>query len=289
MHSQNNILNLGKLEGSLLVFGGVYSNFQALEALLKLAKTYQIPASRMICKGDVVAYCAQPEECVQEMQQQGIHSISGNVEIQLRDGLDDCACDFVDGGRCENFSKQWYPFAQSQLSEKSLAWMQTLPEFIQFEYANKKVMVVHGSYHYTSEYIFPSTSWAIKQQNFKDTGADVILSGHSGLPFSEHRGELHWLNPGVIGMPANDGTPRVWFMILNDQDGTFSYQHHVLDYDFDLAVNLMRAQQLPQEYALTLQTGLWDNCEILPEEETKQQGIFLLARALYSYHQTVEI
>lgn len=272
MKTRNRMHHLGKLRGPLLLFGGVYSNFQALEALIQVAAAKGIPSSQMICTGDVVAYCAQPEESVQKMQELGIRSIAGNVEIQLREGLADCACDFVDGGRCDSFSKKWYPYSQQQLSQNSIDWMKTLPEFIQFEYAGKNVLLVHGSYHYTSEFIFQSTPWEVKQQNFDDSGANVIVAGHAGLPFSQLQQGKYWLNPGVIGMPANDGTPQVWYMILDDQNGIFSYQHLPLSYNHKLASNLMIEQNLTTAYAKTLQTGIWDNCEILPQEETALQG-----------------
>ncbi len=35
----------------------------------------------------------------------------------------------------------------------------------------------------------------------------------------------------------------------------------------------MRAVGLPEEYAQALETGLWDNCEILPAGETAERGI----------------
>ena len=272
MSAPNHSLHLGKLQGPLLVFGGPYSNLQALQALREVANQKGIPADRIICTGDVVAYCAQPEESVQFIRDWGIHCISGNVEQQLASGQADCACDFRSGGRCDTFSKQWYPFAQSQLSDTSLNWMRQLPEFIRFEYAKQSVFVLHGSYHHTSEFIFESTDWAIKAKNFEATQSDVILAGHCGLPFSHQQAQQIWLNAGVIGMPANDGTPNVWYLLLNDFP-TFTYQHLPLSYDHTLANTLMQAKPLPQTYAKTLLTGIWDNCEILPEDETKRQGI----------------
>ncbi len=264
--------NLGKIQGGLLVFGGVYSNLQALKAIQATAVDMNIPPENIICTGDVVAYGAEPEACVQLVRDWGIHCIAGNVEIQLATGQNDCACDFVDGGRCDTLSKKWFPFAQSQMSDGSLAWMRTLPEFIRFEYAGRQVVVLHGSFHHTSEFIFASTDWQVKQQNFADARADVILAGHCGLPFSQEHNGKHWINAGVIGMPANDGTPRVWYLMLDDRDG-FRFLHQPLIYDYKKASLLMVEKQLPGEYAKTLVTGIWDNCEILPEPETKLQGI----------------
>ncbi len=150
--------------------------------------------------------------------------------------------------------------------------MDALPKYIQFSYANKKVTVVHGSYHDTSEFIFKSTPWKTKQHNFDETGSDIILGGHCGLPFSDKKENLLWLNPGVIGMPANDGTPRVWYMLLNDTDGSFSFSHASFEYDNVQASELMKTNGLPGSYAKTLIDGNWDNCEILPKVEAWKQG-----------------
>ena len=264
--------DIGQLSGKVLIFGGAYSNLQALEALREVATSEGISPNNTICTGDVVAYCAQPEETVQTMRDWGVHCILGNVEIQLRDDKDDCGCDFSSGSRCDIFSRQWYPYAKEKLSESSLSWMKTLPDFIILKMAGRKGLVVHGSHSETAEYIFGSTPWAVKQASFDSTNTSFVLSGHSGLPFSEENDGNLWLNAGVIGMPANDGTARVWYSILNEEDGRLKHSHHAMEYDNTKAYELMTFNNLPPQYAKTLMTGIWDNCEILPEQETAKQG-----------------
>lgn len=268
---EKSVKNIGILKGKVLVFGGVYSNLQALEAIKNLAFADGIAPQNIICTGDIVAYCAQPKECVQLIKDWGIHCIAGNVELNLVNDIDDCGCNFNEGGRCDTFSRQWYPYLKSQLSTPDVKWLATVPEFISFAYADKKVAVVHGSYFNTSEFIFKSTAWATKQKNFDALNADVILAGHCGLPFSDVKDAKLWLNPGVIGMPANDGTPKIWYAILDDTYG-FSFDIKALDYDFKTASDLMDGKPLPQTYRETLITGIWDNCEILPEQEKALQG-----------------
>lgn len=264
--------DIGQLSGKVLVFGGAYSNLQALQALRDVAISEGIEANNVLCNGDVVAYCAQPEETVQMMRDWGVHCILGNVEIQLRDDKDDCGCDFSSGSRCDIFSRQWYPYAKEKLSKSSLEWMKTLPDFITLELAGRKGIAVHGSYSETAEYIFESTPWAAKQASFEATTTSFILSGHSGLPFSEEKDGNLWLNSGVIGMPANDGTSRVWYAILNAENGEITHAHHALEYDNSKTYELMTFNNLPPQYAKTLITGIWDNCEILPDAETAKQG-----------------
>ncbi len=269
-------LNLGPLTGKLLVFGGPYSNLQALTELQNIAARLGIPPQNIICTGDVVGYCAQPEESVQLVKSWGIHCISGNVEQNIVEGEDDCGCNYTKGGRCDLFSRTWFPFAVRSLSAASIKWMAELPQQLFFEYAGKSVAVVHGSPAHVSEYIFKSTPGATKETHFKATQSEVILAGHAGLPFADLREKYSWLNAGVIGMPANDGTPRTWYLLLDDTGGKLSYSLESFTYDNTLANRLMLEKELPDAYAKTLLTGIWDNCEILPEAEKHMQGVALI-------------
>lgn len=150
--------------------------------------------------------------------------------------------------------------------------MKTLPDHIQFHYAGKQVTVVHGSFFNVSEFIFQSTPWEVKAENFNKTESNVIIGGHCGLPFHHTEENKTWLNPGVIGMPANDGSPQVWYMILDDANNKFDFSHLTMDYNFTLTSKLMQNGLLPQEYARTIITGIWDNTEILPAVERGWQG-----------------
>lgn len=266
------ITNIETLTGKVLLFGGVYSNLQAIEALIAIAKSEGIPPENCICTGDIIGYCAQPEETIQTFKDWNARSIVGNVEIQLRDDEADCGCDFTEGSRCDGFSQQWYPYAKSKLSKTSLDYLQTLPDHITFNYGNQKVSVVHGSYFNVSEFIFKSTDWAIKLPNFEALQSDIIIAGHSGLPFINEEKDKLWINPGVIGMPANDGSPEVWFTVLDDSLEPLHVNFRKLDYNHTLTNKLMLNGLLPESYAKTIVSGIWDNMEILPEAEKQQQG-----------------
>ncbi|MCT8338908.1 metallophosphoesterase family protein [Flavobacteriaceae bacterium TK19130] len=267
------IIDIGEVDGPILLFGGVYSNLQALRALRSYAEENNIPPSNCICNGDIIGYCAQPEETLQFFKEWGARSIVGNVEVQLRDGAEDCGCDFRKGSRCDAFSQQWYPFAKSKLSEDSMQFLNELPDHISFRYAGQKVLVVHGSFQHVSDFIFKSTPWEEKEATFNQTGSDIIIAGHCGLPFAQNKENTLWLNPGVIGMPANDGSPKVWFATLMATSEGIRYAHLRLEYDHETAHALMIQEKLPKEYAQTLLTGIWDNTEILPATETAQQGV----------------
>jgi len=264
---------LGNINGPVLAFGGIYSNLQALEALKAEADALGIPPTNNVCTGDLAGYCAQPIEVFQLVNKWGIRAIAGNVEVQLRDEAADCGCDFRDGSRCDVFSRQWYPYTNSLMTDDIRDWLHALPTNIVFTFQRHQFVVVHGAYRGISDYVFRSTPWAKKAETMDATGTNGVIAGHCGLPFHHVQDGRYWLNPGVIGMPANDGNTSVWYMVLwpEGQDG-FRIEHRQLSYDFATASQRMLDQQLPSEYAQTLRTGIWDNCEILPPEETALQG-----------------
>ncbi|WP_438961560.1 metallophosphoesterase family protein [Nonlabens sp.] len=265
------VKDLGHKSGKMLIFGGVYSNLQALEAVIQLADEHNIAPENCICTGDIIGYCGQPQETLDSFKNWGAYSILGNVEIQLRDGQEDCGCDFTAGSRCDGFSEIWYAFAKANLSSSSKQYFNTLPDHITFQYAGRNIGVVHGSADQVSQFIFKSSDWAEKIESYQDLVVDTIIAGHCGLPFKDRYENLLWLNPGVIGMPANDGTTNTWAMILDDTNG-FKATHIPVIYDHQTAIHHMRKNHLPKEYAVTLETGIWDNMEILPQQERLLQG-----------------
>lgn len=266
------IKDAGIVKGPVLLFGGVYSNLQALQALKSWAEENTYSPQNIFCTGDILGYCAQPNECIALLRRWNVRIIAGNVEINVREGKDNCGCDFNSGGRCDLFSKNWYSYIRSKVTAEEIDWIKTLAEHICFQYNHKKVTLVHGSWFNTSDFIFRSTPWKIKQDNFDACNADIIVAGHCGLPFTDEHNDKLWLNAGVIGMPANDGSNKVWFATLGDTDASLKYTFHKLSYDYKTASRLMKENGLPLSYSDTLSTGIWDNCEILPEKETSMQG-----------------
>lgn len=269
MSYKETVQDLGPLEGPVLIFGGPYSNLLALESLKSHAVDLQIPPENIICTGDIIGYCAHPDASLLFIKEWGIHSIYGNVEFNLVNEVEDCGCNYKEGGRCDIFSRQWYPFAKDALTEECFEYMRRLPEFISFTIGGKKVFVLHGGLEDTSEFIFESTDLSTKKRILDLTGADIIVGGHCGIPFCQNIApNKWWINAGVIGMPANDGSTETWFGLLDDN----AWEIKRLSYDASSAALEMRQVGLPESYALTLETGIWDNCEILPAIEASHQG-----------------
>ncbi len=267
------------IEPPLLVFGGPYSNLRAVTALRARAAELGIPPARCICTGDVVAYCAEPEETTAAIRAWGCHVVAGNCEEQLAAGAQDCACGFEEGSECDRLAKGWYPFANARLSAASRAWMAGLPKTLTFEFAGLEFRVIHGGVDVINRFVFASQRDAIAEE-LDRAQADVVIAGHAGVPFIEQVGRRVWFNPGVIGMPANDGTADVWYGLIQLDSARLVLSTHRLAYDHLGAAAAMRREGHADGHARTLVTGLWPSLDVFPPPERAATGRRLRPRTL---------
>lgn len=272
--------DLGELDGPVLVFGGPNGNLEATGALIEAARRLGVPAARAICTGDVVAYAADPQATVDLVREWGCPVLMGNCEEALAADADDCGCAFNEGSACAALSVAWFTASRRDLGAEAKRWMGTLPRRIVFTLGGRTLAAIHGGARRINRWIFASTPNAEKAAEIDATGADGVVAGHSGIPFTQFVGDRLWHNSGAVGMPANDGTPRVWFSLLTPTRNGIAVAHHALDYDSRTAAAKMRARGYPAEYADCLVSGLWPSCDILPPAECAERGQALVPRDL---------
>ena len=259
-------------DGPVLVFGGCYSNLQATEALLAEARRRGIPPERMICTGDVVAYGADPRATVALIRAARIATVMGNCEESLAQEAGDCGCGFAPGTACERLSAAWFTYASNAVDPDDRRWMATLPGRIDLVLAGHRLAVVHGAPSLINRFVFASMPDAALAAELALAGVDGVIGGHCGVPFTRRMGARLWHNSGAIGLPANDGTPRVWFSLLTPRGGEIEIRHCPLDYDHRAASAAMRAAGLPPDYAETMESGIWPSFDVLPAEEQAATG-----------------
>ncbi len=267
-------VDLGILTGPILLFGGPYSNLSATLALRSVAEERLIPPERVICTGDLVAYCAEPEETVNLIREWGIPVVMGNCEESLATRALDCGCGFDVGSVCSALSVQWFQFADSKISDENRLWMGSLPREITFQFENRRFSVVHGGVESINRFFFASTPVEEKsiELSLLDPNIDGLIAGHSGIPFGEIVDGKAWLNTGVVGLPANDGTVDGWYMVLEPRDGMLQAQWHRLSYPTGPTRQAMIECGLSRGYADTIINGLWPSEDVLPSVEKESRG-----------------
>jgi predicted phosphodiesterase len=259
--------DLGILDGPLLLFGGPYSNAQALEALVAEADAFGLGPEQMICTGDIVAYCGAPKRCVAQMRDLGCAVVAGNCEIQLGQGAQECGCGFEAGSACDLLSVGWYGFASQMLNRDDKAWMAALPDIISFVHQGARYAVIHGGVSDVARFIWPGTDATVLEDEIALIGqaigpVDHVIAGHCGIPFVAATSTGRWINAGVIGMPPHDGCQQTRYVLLEEG----AVQIRRLTYDVEGAGQDMMQAGLPQGYRDGLHRGYWPSEDILPAE-----------------------
>ena len=257
--------------GKIAVFGGVYSNHLALEALLEDAR--RRGAEALYCLGDLGAFGPNPEKVRALLDLGGVLTIQGNYEESLSSGAEDCNCGYTDP-RDNHFADLSYRYTAENTSEGFKRWMGELPRRRRVRVGGRELLLVHGSPRRINEFLFESATPVPYLEVLLDQErADGLLFTHTGL---------HWhrrlpsgrdaVNVGVIGRPANDGRTEVWYALVGDGSddgaGELGVELLPLAYDHGALAEEMRAERLPEEFVETVETGWWTTClEVLPAKE----------------------
>eukprot|EP00933_Yihiella_yeosuensis_P052489 TRINITY_DN50579_c0_g1_i1.p1 TRINITY_DN50579_c0_g1~~TRINITY_DN50579_c0_g1_i1.p1 ORF type:complete len:254 (-),score=30.75 TRINITY_DN50579_c0_g1_i1:46-759(-) len=176
-------------------------------------------------------------------------------------------------------------------------WMDKLPRQIQFSVDGRRLAVVHGSPLDIADFVWPSAcdEDLDARIDLLPSGVDGVVCGHSGLPFarlvppmdedeiSDMKCRL-WLNAGVIGMPANDGTQRGWYAVISVSDVSHGLDIQIRPFDFDAkgaADAILARPNLVRGYADALLSGVWPSHDILPLQEQMASGIALSGQSFF--------
>ena len=249
------------------LFGGVYSNHLALEAAIADAAARQVEA--MFCLGDLGAFGPNPDKVFPLLRDHGVAVVRGNYDDSIARGLDDCQCGYTDP-RDNHYARLSYQYTFRKTSPVNRAWMGDFPTEIRFRLGDLDVLACHGSPRQTNEFLWESTTPThFLDKLADDSGADVIVGTHTGIPWRRSWGDGRaYVNVGALGRPANDGRTEVWYAVLEADRRELSCDFVPVAYDHEALAREMRVEELPEEFVETILTGWWTTClEILPGKE----------------------
>ncbi len=249
------------------LFGGIYSNHEALQTALEDARGRKVDS--IYCLGDLGAFGPYPDLVYPLLRANGVRCIQGNYDNSLAGGLEDCQCGYTDP-RDNHFARISYNYTFKNTSEENKTWLRTLPRTLRVEIGGHRVLLCHGSPRKMNEFLWESTSPdPFLEYLLNQADADIVCATHSGIKW--HRPLAcgrHFVNAGVLGRPENDGRTNVWYTLLTIGNGDVKVEFIPVQYNFRKLAAEMAAEALPQEFIETIATGWWTTClEVLPHKE----------------------
>jgi putative phosphoesterase len=234
----------------IAVLSDIHANLDALQAVWQDIEQQKPDA--VYCLGDLVGYGAYPNEVIAFLQERQVPTVLGNYDEGVGFDLSECGCAYT---RPEDRLRgdQSLRWTQAKTGAEAKTYLQTLPLQIRLEDRSPKLLLVHGSPRKVNEYIFEDRPVATFERIARLAGADVLLFGHTHLPYQKRVGATLFVNDGSVGKPK-DGDPRACYALLELGRRTRVEFRRVV-YDVEAAVRAVETSGLPPQFGEELRAG----------------------------------
>ena len=222
----------------IAVISDIHSNLPALKVVLE--RIDELAPELILCAGDLVGYNPYPNEVVWEIKRRNISCIRGNHDRAVI--LDD----YTYFNRYAAMAAMW---TREKLSKENILYLASLKDSIHLEYENFKIAVHHGAPFDEDYYIYPDMA---TEKLLGYDNADILILGHTHVPFVKifHSGVI--LNPGSVGQPR-DGDPRASYLLMDPKKG--KYEVRRVEYPIEIVAEKLMDEGLPEFLARRLFLG----------------------------------
>lgn len=225
----------------IAIISDIHGNFDALSALPR-------DHDQLWVLGDLVNYGPEPKAV--------IDFVRANAAIVLR-GNHDHAVGRHEDPRCsppyKRLASETMAFSERVLSAVDKRYLAELPEFVRRQIDGFEFLLCHATPTDTLFGYRPAESpdWDADLTRYE---CDVLLAGHTHVPFERRVVDRLVANPGSLGQPKT-GNPKACYAIW--EDGKFELQAY--EYPYERTVKKIErmglSPEVSEQLAHILQTG----------------------------------
>ena len=234
----------------LAILSDIHANLHALRAVWQDMNTQR--PDRVYCLGDLVGYGAHPNEVIAFLKAKEIPVVLGNYDEGVGFDLDDCGCAYrtAEERRRGDESLQW---TRAHTTPDHKAYLRGLAPNIRLEDMRPHLLLVHGSPRKINEYVFEDRPQATFERLAALAGTDLLLFGHTHLPYQKRIERTLFVNAGSVGKPRGGDSRAVYVMVNLTIDPSVEFRR--VEYDVEGAAAAVRGSGLPPVFAELLLSG----------------------------------
>jgi putative phosphoesterase len=186
----------------IAIISDIHGNLEALQAITE-------PWDELWVLGDLVNYGPNPSEVVDFVRRNATVVVRGNHDHAIGYGVNpQCSVPFREMARAMQV------YTQSVLSDEQKAFLRELPLTAGRTVEGRRCFLCHAVPSNPLYKYCPSESpaWAVEASGVE---ADVILAGHTHLPFQATHSGRQVVNPGSVGQ-SKHGFLRACYAVWED-------------------------------------------------------------------------
>ena len=223
----------------IAVLSDIHGNFQALESVMKDIEENK--CEKVLCLGDLAMAGPQPRVVIDFVKKQkNWEVIQGNTDKMIAEFSKEIL---------ENTKKNFPVMANAlmddilYIEDERKDYLKNLPPQKELEIEGVKILMVHGSPRRNNEDILPNMPLKVIEEIISKTDADLIFCGHTHVPCGYQTNKKQTVvNVGSVGRPMTKD-PKACYVIADIQDGGFSIEHRFIDYDRQMAAEIMNMRK----------------------------------------------
>lgn len=234
----------------IAVISDVHSNIYALDNVILDIKERNV--DMVVCTGDLVGYATRPNEVINKIKEEKILTIMGNYDEAIGNCKIICGCDYPDPKDAEKAGLSMH-FTGQVTTEENKKYLRNLPKEAIFTFNNITIRFVHGSTRVINEYLKENSKEA--DEVMSELVEDILVCGHTHIPYTKYYGEKLLVNAGSIGKPKTNKADAN-YVILDICDSKVDVEIIEVEYDFEkIAKEIEENEILPNDFARLLREG----------------------------------
>jgi putative phosphoesterase len=219
----------------------IHGNLPALKAAVIDAKKRGV--TQIVCAGDIVGYGPFPNEVCEYLKTNEIRSISGNYDIKVLAVIKDGKSSIESLPKKKRELVMW---TANHLAKPAQRFLGGLPVSLKEELnGGLNLLVVHGSPVSNDDDIYPSITPKGLETKLKKACPDILVCGHTHIPFVKSVSGMLIVNCGSVGQPV-DGDPRPAYAIIAI-DGKSAHGRIIrFEYNIEEIIKALKNTSLPK-------------------------------------------
>lgn len=229
----------------IAVLGDIHGNIEALKVAYETAVLEGV--DKIFHTGDLGGYAPFVNEVVDFLIEHEILGVQGNYDEAIANNKPHCGCKYEDEYQAE-MSQISFEWTKRKINMRSKNYMKNLPFSIEIEADELKVKIFHATPIKNNLYWYEHRPDKFYLLMAEKAQADVIIYGHTHVPYFRELNGRYFINAGSVGKPK-DGDPRTCVAVVNIEGRNIHVNFIRKEYDIHRVVSEIIKAGLPTYFA----------------------------------------